>query len=119
MDIEQMAATATNMGILGLDLVKPEDWAAVKKHGLVATMVSGAGGIKSGLNDKSRHPQFLDDFRNNIQAAADAGGTEWLFRRDLGTDGCQQQHSPRRPRLVAADGPAGCRRTGTDGAAFV
>jgi hydroxypyruvate isomerase len=73
MDVEQMAATAAKMGILGLDLVKPEDWAAVKKHGLVATMVSGAGGIKSGLNDKSRHPQFLDDFRNNIQAAADAG----------------------------------------------
>jgi hydroxypyruvate isomerase len=73
MDVEQMAATAAKMGILGLDLVKPEDWAAVKKHGLVATMVSGAGSIKNGLNDKSRHAQFLDDFRNNIQAAADAG----------------------------------------------
>ena len=48
MDVEQMAATAAKMGILGLDLVKPADWAAVKKHGLVATMVPGAGSIKRG-----------------------------------------------------------------------
>jgi hydroxypyruvate isomerase len=73
MDVEQMAATAAKMGILGLDLVKPQDWAVVKKHGLVATMVPGAGSIKRGLNDKSMHSKFLEDFRNNIKAAADAG----------------------------------------------
>jgi hydroxypyruvate isomerase len=73
MDVEQMAATAAKMGVLGLDLVRPEDWDAVKKHGRVATMVPGAGSIKRGLNDKSLHGQFLEDFRSNIQAAADAG----------------------------------------------
>ncbi len=73
MDVEQMAATAAKMGILGLDLVGPQDWPALKKHGLVATMVPGAGSIKRGLNDKSMHGKFLEDFRNNIKAAADAG----------------------------------------------
>jgi hydroxypyruvate isomerase len=73
MTMEQQAAVAAKMGILGLDLVKPEDWAAVKKHGLVATMVPGAGSIRRGLNDKSQHPQFMEDFRNNIKAAAEAG----------------------------------------------
>ncbi len=73
MDVEQMAAVAAKMGLLGLDLVSPKDWPAVKKQGLVATMVPGAGSIKRGLNDKSMHPQFLDDFRNNVKAAADAG----------------------------------------------
>jgi hydroxypyruvate isomerase len=73
MDVEQQAATASKMGILGLDLVKPDDWAAVKEHGMVATMVPGAGAIKQGLNDRSMHAQFLEDFRNNIKAAADAG----------------------------------------------
>lgn len=63
MDVEQMAATAAKMGILGLDLVKPADWAAVKKRGLAATMVPGAGGIKRGLNDRAMHDQFLEDFR--------------------------------------------------------
>lgn len=73
MTMEQQAAVAAKMGIMGLDLVKPEDWAAVKKHGLVATMVPGAGSIRRGLNDKSQHPQFMEDFRNNIKAAAEAG----------------------------------------------
>jgi hydroxypyruvate isomerase len=56
---------------MGLDLVSRGDWDAVKKHGLVATMVPGAGSIKKGLNDKSLHPKFLEDFKNNIKAAAE------------------------------------------------
>jgi hydroxypyruvate isomerase len=65
------AAVAAKMGLLGLDLVGRGDWDAVKKHGLVATMVPGAGSIKKGLNDKSMHPKFLEDFKNNIEAAAE------------------------------------------------
>jgi len=68
---EEEAAVAAKMGLLGLDLVGRGDWDAVKKHGLVATMVPGAGSIKKGLNDKSMHPKFLEDFRNNIKAAAE------------------------------------------------
>jgi len=40
---EQEAAMAAKMGLKGLDLVGRGDWDAVKKHGLVATMVPGAG----------------------------------------------------------------------------
>jgi len=68
---EDEAALAAKMGLLGLDLVGRGDWDAVKKHGLVATMVPGAGSIKKGLNDKSMHPKFLEDFKNNIKAAAE------------------------------------------------
>ena len=73
MDVEQMAATAAKMGLAGLDLVRPQDWDAVKKHGLVSTMVPGAGSIKDGLNNKSKHATFLEDFEKNIKAAAAAG----------------------------------------------
>jgi len=68
---EQEASIAAKMGLLGLDLVSRGDWDAVKKHGLIATMVPGAGSIKKGLNDKSIHTKFLEDFKNNIKAAAD------------------------------------------------
>ena len=68
---EQEASRAAEMGLLGLDLVGRGDWDAVKKHGLVATMVSGAGGIRKGLNDKSMHAKFLADFKANINAAAE------------------------------------------------
>ena len=46
---QEEAAIAAKMGLLGLDLVGRGDWDAVKKHGLVATMVPGAGGIRRGL----------------------------------------------------------------------
>jgi hydroxypyruvate isomerase len=68
---DEEASVAAKMGLLGLDLVGRGDWDAVKKHGLVATMVPGAGSIKKGLNDKSMHRKFLEDFNNNIKAAAE------------------------------------------------
>jgi len=68
---EQEAAMAAKMGLSGLDLVGRRDWDAVKEHGLVATMVPGAGSIKNGLNNKSRHPEFLKSFKENIKAAAE------------------------------------------------
>lgn len=71
MDAEQTASLITKMGVVGRDLVGRDDWPLLKKHGLVATMVSGAGSIRKGLNDKSMHPKFLDDFKNNIKAAAE------------------------------------------------
>ncbi len=71
MDMEQMAALAAQMGLVGMDFVGPNDWPILKKHGLAATIVSGAGSIKNGLNNKSLHAKFLDDFRRNIKAAAE------------------------------------------------
>ena len=71
MDAEQTASLLTKMGVVGRDLVGRDDWPLLKKHGLVATMVSGAGSIRKGLNDKSMRPKFLDNFKNNIKAAAE------------------------------------------------
>jgi hydroxypyruvate isomerase len=68
---DQEAALAVEMGVVGMDLVGRKDWDTVKKHGLVATMVSGAGGIRLGLNDKSMRAKFLTDFKKNIAAAAE------------------------------------------------
>jgi hydroxypyruvate isomerase len=71
LDTEQTASLLTKMGLVGMDLVGKNDWPILKKHGLAATMVSGAGSIKQGLNDKTMHAKFLDDFRTNIKAAAE------------------------------------------------
>lgn len=71
MDKEREAALAVKLGLVGMDLVRPGDWAVVKKHGLVATMVPGAGSIRKGLNDKSMHGKFLADFKANIKAATE------------------------------------------------
>ncbi|MCU0917836.1 MAG: TIM barrel protein [Planctomycetes bacterium] len=73
LDREQVAKLLVEMGLVGRDLVSNrDDWAILKKYGLVATMVPGAGSIKKGLNDKSMHAKFLEDFKTNIKAAAEA-----------------------------------------------
>lgn len=71
LDRERTAKLLVEMGLLGRDLVGPAEWPVLKQYGLVATMVPGAGSIKKGLNDKSMHPKFLEDFKTNIKAAAE------------------------------------------------
>jgi hydroxypyruvate isomerase len=71
MDREQVAKLLVEMGLVGRDLMGQAEWPVLKQYGLVATMVPGAGSIKKGLNDKSLHPKFMEDFQTNIKAAAE------------------------------------------------
>lgn len=71
LDREQTAKLLVEMGLAGRDLVGRDEWPTLKKHGLVATMVPGAGSIRKGLNDKSMHSRFLEDFKTSIPAAAE------------------------------------------------
>lgn len=72
MSMEDTIALLKKMGLVGMDFVREGDWPLFKKSGLVATMVSGAGSIRKGLNDKSMHAKFLGDFKANIKAAAES-----------------------------------------------
>ncbi len=71
LDREQTAKLLVEMGLVGRDLVGKDEWPTLKKYGLIATMVPGAGGIKQGINDKSQHAKFLEEFKTNIKAAAE------------------------------------------------
>jgi hydroxypyruvate isomerase len=73
MPTEEFCRTLKSLGIVGVDLVGREDWPILKEHGLAATMVSGAGSIKDGLNNKAKADDFLKQFRDNIPAAAQFG----------------------------------------------
>jgi len=97
LDQEQIAQLLIDMGVVGRDLVGPNDWPVLQKRGLVATMVPGAGSIRTGLNDKSMHAKFLEDFKKNITAAAKykwpnvitmAGSRETIGDAE-GMDNCQ------------------------------
>jgi hydroxypyruvate isomerase len=98
LDREETAKLLVEMGLVGRDLVSnKDDWPILKKYGLVATMVPGAGSIKKGLNDKSMHAKFLEDFKTNIKAAAEykwpnvicmAGDREGISDQD-GMENCQ------------------------------
>ena len=60
------------IGLKGVDLVGPNQFDALKKHGLVATMVN-AGGIAKGFNRKENHEGLIAGLQKAIEAAAANG----------------------------------------------
>ena len=73
MTVEQLAAAGKEIGLAGLDLLTPDQWAPLKKHGLICTMTSGNYTIERGLNRKENHPQILKNLRRNIELTSEAG----------------------------------------------
>ena len=72
-DLPEFVRVCRDIGLEGIDLVDPDDWPLLDREGMVATMVSGAGTITEGLNDRANHARCLEEFRRTIPAAAAAG----------------------------------------------
>ena len=74
LSLDEICRTLKEMGLHGLDLAgNRSEWPVLKEHGLVATMVPGAGGLQDGINNAAKHPEYLRQFRENIAAAAEFG----------------------------------------------
>ncbi len=71
--IEELCLAAKAMGLVGIDLAAKADWDTLKKHGLQATMVYGAGTIPVGWNRKENHDALEKEFREAAAAAASYG----------------------------------------------
>jgi hydroxypyruvate isomerase len=97
LDTEKTASLLAGMGLAGMDFAGRNDWPILQTHGLVATLVAGAGSIKKGLNDRSLHAALLNDFRTNIKAAAEyrwpnvitMAGDRAGISDEQGMDNCQ------------------------------
>ncbi len=72
MDLDQFAAACAKMGLLSIELTKPDQWPTLKKHGLICAM-STSHGIPKGLNRLENHDECLDLVRKSIDATAEAG----------------------------------------------
>jgi hydroxypyruvate isomerase len=73
LDLEGECQAAERLGAYGIDLVGPETFPVLKKHGLIPTMVPGGSGIKDGINNKQNHSTIDPKMREAIKAAAAAG----------------------------------------------
>ena len=73
LDFEGECREAARLGAYGIDLVGPDMFPMLKKHGLVPTMVPGGSTIKDGINDKKNHATIDPKMREAIHAAAAAG----------------------------------------------
>jgi hydroxypyruvate isomerase len=73
LSVEELAIAGSRMGLKGIDLLTPDEWAPLKKYNLVCTMTSGSGSIETGLNRVENHGPILEKLRRNIDLTADAG----------------------------------------------
>jgi len=68
--LDELCAIAKKMGLAAIDLLRPRDFATLKKHGMVCSMVS-THGLTKGLNRKENHEKCLAAIRSAIDAAAE------------------------------------------------
>jgi hydroxypyruvate isomerase len=74
MSLEDACQNAKRLGLHGIDLIGPQDWPTLKKHGLLSTMVPAAGhSLTEGINRKEAHDQIEPPFREMLQKAAEVG----------------------------------------------
>ncbi len=72
--LDQFCQEAVKIGLVGVNLLGPGDFATLKKHNLVCTMVNAPdNGIGFGFNKTENHPKCLAGLRKTIDACADAG----------------------------------------------
>ncbi|SDG92917.1 hydroxypyruvate isomerase [Pedobacter terrae] len=73
-DVETLCIEAKKIGIKGIDLVGPQDWPTLKKHGLESTMCNGAEiNLVDGFNDEKFHEKLIQNYTAMIPLVAQAG----------------------------------------------
>ena len=71
-DLEQTAKIAAELGCQSVELVGPEHWPTLKKHGLVCA-IAGSHGFVKGLNNPAHHEECLAILRTRIDECAEFG----------------------------------------------
>ena len=68
--LEEMCVIGKKMGLKAIDLLGPNDFPTLKKHGLACSMIS-THGLTKGINRKENHEECLAKIRTAIDAAAE------------------------------------------------
>ena len=72
MDLDQFAAVCAEMGLKSIELLRPNQWPTLKKHGLICA-ITPSHGIAKGLNRVENHDECLAAIRQGIDDTAAAG----------------------------------------------
>jgi len=77
--LEEFASGVKSIGITGIDLIGPDQWPVLKKHGLTSSMCNGAEiSLTEGWNDKQYHAILVDSYLKHIDLVAAAGYTNLI-----------------------------------------
>lgn len=72
--LDEFCQEVKKIGLTSVELVGPDGWPTLKKHGLTCAMPSGAGkGIEEGFNNPELHDELIEDYEGVIPMVADAG----------------------------------------------
>jgi hydroxypyruvate isomerase len=72
--LEDLCAYAAQIGLKGVDLLKPDEYEIPARHGLVCSMAYAEGGeIGNAMNRVENHAKIEEGFRKYIPLAAKAG----------------------------------------------
>ena len=69
MSIDDLCRNGVEMGLVAIDLVKPEEWPTLQKYGLVSSMVYGGGTIPDGWNRKENHDRLVKETKEALDRA--------------------------------------------------
>jgi len=72
-ELEDLCVAGKAMGLQSVELLGPEDWPKLLKHGLTCAMASGVDGITYGFNRLDHHDDLIKKFEVNLPKAVDAG----------------------------------------------
>src|SRR5438132_1413833 len=67
--LDKLAAAAAKMGYKSIELLTPEEYKVVEKHGLTCAMIR-CNSITEGLNRKKNHDKIEKELRAHIEFAA-------------------------------------------------
>jgi len=77
--LEEFASGVKSIGITGIDLIGPDEWSVLKKHGLTSSMCNGAEiSLTEGWNDKQYHATLVESYLKHIDLVAAAGYTNLI-----------------------------------------
>lgn len=72
--LDDLCASAAQMGLKAVDLLNPEEFVVPTRYGLICSMgYAGGGEISSAMNRPENHAKIEEAFRKNIPLAAKAG----------------------------------------------
>jgi hydroxypyruvate isomerase len=76
--LDDLCKAGKEMGLVAIDLLNPDEFATVKQHGLVCSMVSfplvkGIGGIGKAFNRIEHHDTLFAAYEERIKQTAEAG----------------------------------------------
>lgn len=74
LSLDELCLLVKDMGFQAIDLVGPEDWHILKKHGVTSSMCNGAEiSLEEGWNNKKFHSRLVENYTEMIPLVAEAG----------------------------------------------